>query len=316
MGEFEVIRRFFAPLADQGQDATLVMGPGDDCAIQRLAPGSDLVFSIDTLVEGVHFPRDYSPEHLGWRSLAVAVSDLAAMGADPLCYTLALTLPEASEPWLKGFSLGLARASNAFGIALAGGDTTRGPLTVTLQVHGAVPAGSAITRQGATPGDLVCVSGALGDAGEALNWLDCKHPDAAVLAVLARYHHPEPQLALGHDLRNYASAAIDISDGLLVDLGHILAASGVGARLDASAIPLSDSLLALRKQDEALALALTAGDDYQLCVTIPPERYQALPASVSQVLTTIGRVEPQKEIRIDGMPKAVPRGFDHFREEQ
>ncbi len=314
MGEFDLIRRFFLPLAQRGRDTTLVTGPGDDCAVQRLAPGTDLVFSVDTLVEGVHFPEHYPPEYLGWRALAVAVSDLAAMGADPLCYTLALTLPAATEDWLAGFASGLSSASEAFGIALAGGDTTRGPLTITLQVHGSVPTGAAISRSGARAGDLVCVSGTLGDAGEALNWLASDDPGPQARAVLECYHHPRPQLSLGQSLRGQASAAIDISDGLLADLAHILEASGVGARLDAAKLPLSDALLALQGQERAVELALTAGDDYQLCVTIDPDRFNSLAEDVRRQLTVIGSVEADSGIRLTGAPAGVDGGYDHFRE--
>jgi thiamine-monophosphate kinase len=314
MGEFDLIRRFFLPLAQQRRDGTLVAGPGDDCAVQRLAPGTDLVFSIDTLVEGVHFPGHYPPEYLGWRALAVAVSDLAAMGADPLCYTLALTLPAATEDWLEGFASGLAKASDAFGIALAGGDTTRGPLTITLQVHGSVPAGAAITRSGARPGDLVCVSGTLGDAGEALNWLSCDEPGPQARAVLHSYHYPRPPLALGQALRGRASAGIDVSDGLLADLTHILEASGVGAQLGADKLPLSEALLALHNRDKAVELALTSGDDYQLCVTIGPDSFQSLPEAVRLQLTVIGTVEAGAGIRLTGAPAGLDAGYDHFRE--
>jgi thiamine-monophosphate kinase len=314
MGEFELIRRFFLPLARRGRDTTLVMGPGDDCAVQRLAPGTDLVFSVDTLVEGVHFPEHYPPEYLGWRALAVAVSDLAAMGAEPHCYTLALTLPVATEDWLEGFASGLARASEAFGIALAGGDTTRGPLTITLQVHGSVPTGAAISRGGARAGDLVCVSGTLGDAGEALNWLAADDPGPQARAVLESYRHPRPRLSLGQSLRGQASAAVDISDGLLADLTHILEASGVGARLDAGTLPLSDALLALRGREKAVELGLTAGDDYQLCVTIDPDRFGVLAEDVRRQLTVVGNVEADPGIRLTGAPAGLDTGYDHFRE--
>jgi thiamine-monophosphate kinase len=282
--------------------------------VQRPAPGTDLVFSIDTLVEGVHFPEHYPPEYLGWRALAVAVSDLAAMGADPLCYTLALTLPAAEERWLEAFASGLASASDAFGIALAGGDTTRGPLTLTLQVHGSVPTGTAITRSGARAGDLVCVSGTLGDAGAALDWLASEDPGPQARVVLESYHHPRPQLALGQALRGQSSAAIDISDGLLADLKHVLEASGVGVQLEAGKLPLSEALLALKNREKAVELALTAGDDYQLCVTMDPERFHALPEGVRCQLTVVGTVEAGNTIRLIGAPAGLGAGYDHFRE--
>ncbi|MBZ0334536.1 thiamine-phosphate kinase [Marinobacter sp. AL4B] len=313
MGEFELIRQYFQPLADNARQGQLILGPGDDCAIQRVPLGQDLVFSVDTLVEGVHFPPNYPPEYLGWRSLAVAVSDLAAMGAQPVCFTLALALPSAEPEWLAGYSRGLARASDAFGIALAGGDTTRGPLTLTLQVHGTVPHGMALHRSGARAGDVVCVTGPLGDAGAALDFLALSAPTGNEQAVLTRYHHPEPRLELGRALVGKASAAIDISDGLLSDLQHILDASGVGAELDAEKIPLSDALVAL-KGSEALTYALSAGDDYQLCLTIAEHRRAALDLHVREQLITIGHIHSEPGLRVVNTEHAGShQGFDHFR---
>lgn len=311
MGEFELIRRYFSPLAGQSRSASLVLGPGDDCAIERIASGHELVFSVDTLVEGVHFPFGYDPEHLGWRSLAVAASDLAAMGAQPVCFTLALTLPEASSEWLERFSRGLSRASRAFGLELAGGDTTRGPLTLSLQVHGEVPSGAALLRSGAEAGDFLCVSGALGAAGAALDYLDSVSPSEDELAVLERYHSPVPRLDLGMALRGLASAAIDISDGLLADLGHILEASGVGAELDCQAVPVSSAVTRLKAPAEALRLALEAGDDYELCVAIPPGLWRSLPEAVRSQLTIVGKVVSGSGIA--GIESALMAGgYDHF----
>jgi len=312
MGEFELIRQFFQPLAAAGGSNQLLLGPGDDCAIQRVPPGWDLVFSVDTLVEGVHFPERYSPFNLGWRSLAVATSDLAAMGAVPVCFTLALTLPEANEDWLSDFAEGLAKASAAFGITLAGGDTTRGPLTLSLQVHGTVKEGEALRRGGAAPGDLICVSGTLGDAGAALAFLNAPSPSDMERAVLEQYHFPQPRLTLGQQLVGYASAAIDVSDGLLADLQHILDASDVGARVQVNKVPMSAALRNL-EGDKAVNLALTAGDDYQLCATIAPEQWARLPGSVQAELTVIGQVEAAPGLRLDGGQGYVPvQGFDHF----
>ncbi|MEX2476080.1 thiamine-phosphate kinase, partial [Marinobacter sp.] len=266
---------------------------------------------VDTLVEGVHFPANYSAAHLGWRSLAVAASDLAAMGANPTCFTLALTLPEADPDWLQAFSGALARASERFGLALAGGDTTRGPRAITLQVHGDVPDGQALLRSGARAGDWVCVSGTLGDAGAALDYLEAENPTSDQAAVLERYHAPVPRLALGMQLRGFASAAIDISDGLLADLGHLLESSGVGARIDPSAVPVSAALSRLQGPQAALRLALQAGDDYELCVTVPAEAWQALPDAVKKQLTIIGKViEEQGLSGVD--VSATAGGYDHF----
>jgi len=312
MGEFELIRQFFQPLAAAGGSNQLLLGPGDDCAIQRVPPGRDLVFSVDTLVEGVHFPERYSPFNLGQRSLAVAASDLAAMGAAPVCFTLALTLPEANEDWLSDFAEGLAKASATFGIALAGGDTTRGPLTLSIQVHGTVAEGKCLRRSGAAPGDLVCVSGTFGDAGAALPYLDTVKPSPLQKAVLTQYHHPQPRVTLGQQLVGYASAAIDVSDGLLADLQHVLAASGVGARVQVDEVPLSAALQELHG-NKAIELALTAGDDYQLCVTISPGQWSRLSEQVRAELTVIGQIEAEPGLRLEGGEEGISiQGFDHF----
>ncbi|MDO3723259.1 thiamine-phosphate kinase [Marinobacter sp. chi1] len=313
MGEFELIRRFFQPLAGRSASSSLILGPGDDCAIQRVPDGRDLVFSVDTLVEGVHFPKAYPSDKLAWRALAAAASDLAAMGAEPVCFTLALTLPCADESWLSAFSRGLFQAAEEFGLALAGGDTTRGPLVVTLQVHGVVPKGQGLHRNGAKNGDLVCVSGCLGDAGAALEYLAEPDPTQDMQAVLQRYHQPLPRLALGQQLSGVASAAIDISDGLAADLEHILEASGVGASIRAEAIPLSPALVRLTG-DQAVDYALRSGDDYELCVTLPPAGWQALPSDIRQQLSVIGSIEPEPGLRIQGWQgTADQHGFDHFR---
>ncbi|MGO1503068.1 MAG: thiamine-phosphate kinase [Marinobacter sp.] len=317
MGEFELIRQYFIPLARLHGSHCVVVGPGDDCAVQRVPSGSDLVFSIDTLVEGVHFPRNYRPDYLGWRTLAVAASDLAAMGAVPSCFTLALTLPEVNEPWLRDFSLGLGRAAESFGLALAGGDTTRGPLTLSVQVHGLVEQGGAILRSGAKPGDLIVVSGALGDAGAALDYLEAQNPTADQQFVLERYHHPQPRLRLGVALRHLATAAIDVSDGLLADLSHILEASSVGASIERARVPVSPALTRL-KGSAAIEYALHCGDDYELCATIPQASWGNAPQSLKQQLTVIGVIESVPGLRVDGtavMSESAAVGFDHFRRE-
>ncbi|WP_328185571.1 thiamine-phosphate kinase [Marinobacter sp. OP 3.4] len=314
MGEFELIRTLFRPLADATWRDGVRVGPGDDCAIQRIPPGHELVFSIDTLVAGVHFPVGYDPGRLGWRALAVAVSDLAAMGADPVCYTLALTLPEADEAWVRSLSEGLREASLDAGIALAGGDITRGPLTLSLQVHGTVPEGQAIARNGARPGDLVAVSGPLGGAAAALAWLETDKPPASAEGFLACYHHPRPRCGLGRQLRGVATAAIDISDGLVADLGHILEASGVGARLEPDRIPRT-----FGGARSTLEQALYGGDDYELCVTLPRSAMDRLPADVAEGLSVIGEIRAGSGIQLlmaNGVIEevTVPAGYDHFKE--
>lgn len=313
MREFELIARYLRPVAEQPPRAGVTLGMGDDCALLRLEPDQELAISMDTLVEGRHFPPNYPPEHVAWRALATAVSDLAAAGAAPLAFTLGLTLPAAEVRWLEAFAAGLAEASAAFDIALIGGDTTRGPLTLTVQVHGTVPAGQALTRSGACVGDQVCVTGTLGDAGEALRWLDKKDLDADQSWVCQRYHHPAPRLAVGQWLRGKASAAIDVSDGLMADLGHILKASGVGAVLDFESIPVSPALQALQGGD-AKTLALQAGDDYELCFTWPGTA--PLPAKIAGIpVSVIGVIESQPGLRLrrDQRVKNVQlEGYDHF----
>jgi len=315
MGEFELIRKHFLPLAEAAPKGALRLGPGDDCAIQRLPAGRDLVFSIDTMVEGIHFPESYPSDYLGWRSLAAAASDLAAMGAEPACFTLALTLPDANDQWLAGFARGLAAASSAFGLALAGGDTTRGPLALSIQVHGSVAQGQELVRSGARVGDLVCVSGTLGDAGAALEYLGVADPVDEARELLERYHHPQPRLVLGQALAGFATAAIDISDGLVADLQHILDASGVGATVDAARLPLSSALRSLTGE-RAVQFALHSGDDYELCLTIPESALNAAPEAIRDQLTVIGEIESDTGLRWSGgivSANQADTGFDHFR---
>lgn len=315
MGEFELIQKHFLPLARSGYNGALVLGPGDDCAIQRIPAGRDLVFSIDTMVEGIHFPESYPPEYLGWRVLAAAASDLAAMGAEPACFTLALTLPEADDHWLTAFARGLADASHAFRLALAGGDTTRGPLSLSIQVHGTVAEGRGLKRSGAKPGDLICVSGTLGDAGAALDYLEEAQPTDDMAQVLQRYHHPRPRLELGESLFGLATSAIDISDGLLADLRHILESSEAGATIDPALIPLSPALSRL-KGARAIDYALNAGDDYELCVTIPEASWQGVSGAIRKQMTVIGTVNQDAGLHIKDGPGLTDRpgaGFDHFR---
>jgi thiamine-monophosphate kinase len=271
-----------------------------------VAPGDLLVNSVDTLVAAVHYPDDAFPEDIGYRALAVAASDLAAMGAAPLACTLALTLPDADPLWLQAFSEGLRQATGAFRLPLVGGDTTRGPVTViTVSVFGTCPAGAALTRGGARVGDAVCVSGTLGDGAAALAFLEERwqpDPDAAE-ALFARFYRPRPRLALGQALRGQATACIDISDGLLADLGHLCAASGVGMALESAALPLSPALAGAG--DRARDWALAGGDDYELAFTLPA----ALPVPAGGV--RIGTVTDAAGISVDGEVVAGG-GYSHF----
>ncbi|PYC39804.1 thiamine-phosphate kinase [Pseudomonas soli] len=316
MGEFELIRHYFAaaPCAQGGVGVAL--GIGDDCALLDLPAGEQLAISTDTLVAGVHFPAVCDPLLLGQRALAVAVSDLAAMGATAIGFTLALTLPQVGAQWLAGFADGLGRMAARCAISLIGGDTTRGPLSITVTVFGRVPTGQALRRSGSQPGDLLCVGGFLGNAAGALPLVLGEREAAADVAgpLLEHYWSPVPQLQLGERLRGLATAALDISDGLLADCGHIAKASGVALQVNLAQVPVSAPLQAFLGREAALHAALTGGDDYVLAFTVPESALTALAREVH----VIGRVlegqgvtlrDPQGQ---DITP--VQRGYQHFRE--
>ncbi|MGE8362853.1 thiamine-phosphate kinase [Pseudomonas sp.] len=317
MGEFELIRQYFAaaPCAQGGEGVAL--GIGDDCALLELAADQQLAVSTDTLVDGVHVPQGADPFLLAMRGLAVSVSDLAAMGATPLGFTLALTLPTADAAWLEAFAAGLERMAGQCGIRLVGGDTTRGPLSLTFTVFGRVPRGQALTRRGARVGNLLCVGGELGDAAGALPLvLGTLTADPAVAdPLLARYWSPQPQLALGQALLGKATAALDISDGLLADCGHIAQASGVKLCIEQSRVPLSTALLALCGEAHARACALSGGDDYRLAYTLPAEAVEPLQAAGWPV-HVVGRVEAGAGVDlVDEHGHCIQppaRGYQHF----
>jgi thiamine-monophosphate kinase len=319
LSEFDLIRTHFAHLGSRRTDVTL--GVGDDCALLRVPPDQDLAVSIDTLVAGVHFLPDCDPEALGHKSLAVGLSDLAAMGAEPAWATLALTLPPdlpRSRPnWVVGFCRGFDELARAHGVALVGGDTTSGPLSISIQVHGLVPRGLALRRSGARPGDLVCVSGTLGDAALALRRSLAGVPSST--ALRGRLDRPIPRVGLGLALRGLATAAIDCSDGLAADLGHILNASEVGAELDLARLPLSAEVAVAVGEGGDWSLPLSGGDDYELCFTLKPQCEHTLggiAAGCGVALTIIGRIvaEPGLRCRLpDGSDFALGRtGYDHF----
>ncbi|WP_267268983.1 thiamine-phosphate kinase [Pseudomonas protegens] len=319
MGEFELIRNFFAaaPCAQGGEGVAL--GIGDDCALLAVASGEQLAISTDTLVAGVHFADPCDPYLLGQRSLAVAVSDLAAMGATPLAFTLALTLPTVSADWLQAYARGLNAMAQSCDVRLIGGDTTRGSLTLTLTVFGRVPAGLALTRSGARVGDLLCVGGELGNAAGALSLvLGQRSADATIAApLLAHYWSPQPQLALGQALRGKATSALDISDGLLADCGHIAAASKVALQVEVEKLPLSPALLSFLGEQGARAAALSGGDDYVLAFTLPPAELAPLLAAGWPVQVVGQVVAGQGVTLLDaGGQDITPgtRGYQHFAE--
>ena len=321
-GEFELIERYFKRPAANAATPAVALGIGDDCALLELPPDRQLAVSTDMLVEGRHFLPGAEPRALGHKALAVNLSDLAAMGAQPLGFTLALALPAADPQWLAPFAAGLLALAEASGIALIGGDTTAGPLNLCITVFGQLPRGQALRRSGARSGDLLWVSGTPGEARLALGQLlgAWQLADAELATCAPRLHQPTPRLALGLALRGVASAAIDLSDGLLGDLGHLLDASGVGCRLDADALPASPALAAQPLARRRLC-QLAGGDDYELLFTAPAAASAAVLAAAAASATPvacIGTIEAAAGLRLhDGagrpLDPAAFAGFDHFR---
>ena len=318
MAEFDVIRRLRQIVSsDEAAAHRLpVIGIGDDAAVLEIPPGQQLVVTTDTLLSGTHFFEDMAPSDLGHKSLAVNLSDLAAMGAEPAWFFLALTLPRVDTDWLDEFAHGIAGLAEESGIVLAGGDTTSGPLSVTITAMGLIGQGAAITRSGAREGDLIAVSGPLGDAGFALSQLAAGlKPGEQARRALDR---PQPRLDLGRHLRGLATSCIDISDGLLADLGHILEASGVGAEVRLADLPGSPSLNEAGEQQRH-ELQLTGGDDYELCFTIPPSRkaeLETIRRETGLPLVVIGQITGSGPLicRAPGGEIYQPegRGFEHF----
>jgi thiamine-monophosphate kinase len=316
--EFDLIARHFTRPAPGA-----VLGVGDDCALLAPTPGMELAVTSDMLLEGRHFSPQDGPAGIGHKSLAVNLSDLAAMGATPRWATLSIALPAANEAWLTAFSRGFFRIAEAHGIELVGGDTTRGALTIAITAIGEVPPGQALRRSGARAGDDVWVSGHLGAAALALAYrqarLFMEQIDAA--RVLPALYLPTPRVALGIALRGIARSAIDISDGLLADLGHILEASTVGAELDFAALPIPDVARAYLHEPVARDCILAGGDDYELCFTAAADQREAvLAAGVAGgvSVTRIGTITQARGLVVrdaDGQPLQIERtGYDHFTE--
>ena len=321
LGEFELIARFFTRAVPPDRP-DIALAVGDDCAILQPAPGEQWAVSTDTLVEGIHFLSSVDPAALGHKALAVNLSDLAACGAEPRCFFLALALPTVDEAWLQSFSQGLFGLADAHGCVLVGGDTTRSPhgVVITITVMGAVPQGQALLRSGARPGDDLWVSGVLGDAAFGLA---SRKGEAGVAgeaaAGIERLERPQPRVALGRALRGLATSAIDVSDGLLGDLGHILERSAVGASVEWERVPRSAEL---RRQPEAdqRRWTLSGGDDYELLFTAPAghrEDVERAAAGAATAVTRIGAVTSTGRLElVDADGRAMdtaPRAFDHFR---
>lgn len=319
MGEFELISRYFSNCGSKRQDASI--GVGDDGAVLQVRDGYDLVVTTDTMVSGTHFFPDDDPRALGHKLVTVNVSDLAAMGAEPAWLSLALTLPGVDESWLAAFAAGLHETAEYYNCQLVGGDTTRGPMSLTMIAKGIVPRGKALTRSGAKVGDYIYVTGTLGDAAlglklcQGLHEVSKKHQTH----IMQRFHYPSARVALGQALRNIASSAMDLSDGLFSDIQHILKRSSVGASIDVSRLPLSQAIKDSCDQATAIQLALSGGEDYELLFTVPEAKRGSLEVLLSPYGTTatcIGRitgVAGKLELRLNEQPyQYQPNGFLHF----
>lgn len=313
MAEFDLIAKYFTRQAEAD------LGVGDDAALISPRPGFQLAVSADMSISGTHFFADAQPYAIGWKSMAVNISDMAAMGAEPKWVTLSIALPDVDHDWLRGFSDGLFACADAFGVSLIGGDTTRGPLNIAINIMGEVPRGQALRRDGAQVGDDIWVSGCLGRAAlwlqSQLGHLLLSADDIRMLAVAM--HHPQPRVSLGLALRGVASAALDVSDGLLADLNHILQASKVGADLEWPAVP--QPMLQTAVEEHAWQQAVLAGgDDYELCFTAAPQHRELLLALAKQLevpLSRIGKVTATAGLRILNGQSSIDlssKGYSHF----
>ncbi|GAB1255789.1 thiamine-phosphate kinase [Aurantivibrio plasticivorans] len=317
ISEFDLINKYFKKdLGGYG----VALGIGDDCALLNVPMGKTLATSMDTLVGGNHFPKNADPELIAERAMRVNLSDLAAMGAEPMWYTLGLTMPSADEYWLDGFTRGLFRAGQEFNCALVGGDTTRGPLSLTIQVMGAVELNSALQRSGARVGDRIYVTGTLGDgaAGVAVIKQELQVGKSAFNYFMGHYYRPTPRLKEGVMLRDLASAAVDISDGLMAELGHICTASGVGAEIRWEDVPVSEALNKLATEEQVVKWALTGGDDYELCFTVPENNVRQLEHLIAMNkidATEVGVITGGRDVlcKNQGRVMSVSQsGFQHF----
>jgi thiamine-monophosphate kinase len=314
LGEFDLIERFFRRASPRDD---VLLGVGDDAALLEVPPGQALVAATDTLVEGRHFLAGAPAESVGHQALAVNLSDLAAMGADPAWALLSLSLPDADADWLQGFAGGLFAIAGQHGVALVGGDTVRGPRVVTVTALGFVPPALALRRDGARPGDVLYVSGWLGEAAAGLAALRSGAMAGSSDPLVHRYLFAEPRVALGRALRGRATAAMDVSDGLLGDLGKLCAASDAGARLDLDRLPISDALARRHSRQVCEQFALCGGDDYELLFTLPPVGSGQVETELARsfALRRIGVIEAEAGVRCTrgGSPVTVSGGgYDHF----
>ncbi len=323
VSEFEIINRYFASQTTAAEN--IILGIGDDAAVVSMPADKQLVVSVDTLISGVHFPVQTSPADIAWKALAVNLSDLAAMGASPAWFTLALSLPEVMHNWLAAFSESLADISSIYRIPLIGGDTTCGPLSITIQVAGCVPPGQALLRSGAKVGDQIFVSGSIGDAALGLHLLQQQsenlgETDYLSRDLIRRLNRPQPRIELGQALRGIASACIDISDGLFADLSHILKASAVGARLQQAKIPLSEAAQQFLIDNPLLRSGIyNRGDDYELCFCVAAEKCGQLDTIAKEQhcsLSHIGEIVSGDDLQLfDGQSNRLDYrhdSYDHF----
>jgi len=318
MKEFELIKHFFAEQSVKRKD--VVMGIGDDCAVVAPSDNQHIVVTTDTLVEGVHFPNNTEARAIGHKSVAVNLSDLAAMGAKPSWISLAITLPSVDEAWISEFCAGVFELCEFFNVELIGGDTTQGPLSVTITAQGLIPENQYLSRAGAKAGDWLYVTGELGEAALALQHIQGKVSieEHLVAPLLEKLNYPKPRVLAGEIIREYASAAIDLSDGLISDLGHICQASNVGANIVLDALPLSEKLTDSLLEEDAIHLAIAGGDDYELLFTVSEANKVGVETALSNAgvrLTCIGQLNAMQTITTTLNNKAVPinsTGFEHF----
>lgn len=331
MNEFDIIQQFFTRLAKQ---SSVRQSVGDDCAViatSQFPADSDLVFSMDTLVCGRHFPSSATPYQIGTRALCTNLSDLAAMGATPLWFTLGLTLPDVSEKWLRDFSKGVYAIADRYNCDLIGGDTTQGSLTITIQVHGVVDRNQVLTRAGVKSGDALWLTGSVGDGAAALNFLLEKNDDRLMLTddqkhfLTDRFYAPEPKIQLAQKLLPYATAAIDISDGLLADAQHMATASQVDLLFDLERIPLSsvwNDDVTIKPLCKGLEWALTGGDDYQLLFAMPESHLSHLPIDCQQAIYKVGEARASSSAKSEvhcryqeqlvSWGEPLKKGYQHF----